>query len=156
MKLNLLTLGHKMPDWVEQAFHFYNRRLPSHLQLNLLQLSAVSRRKQPTVEQLQALEAEQIKKAIKPEHFNLALDERGRELSTQEWAKQLAKWQMEGRDVNFIVGGADGLHQDIKQLADVRWSLSRLTFPHQLVRVIVVEQLYRAYSLLHKHPYHRE
>ncbi len=156
MKVSLLTLGHKMPDWVNVAFKTYNDRLPNHLKIHICELSAVSRQKGLSVTQIKSKEAELIQKNLKPDSINIALDEHGSALSTTQLAKQLAQWQMSGQDVNIIVGGADGLDASVLRQAQHTWSLSQLTFPHQLVKVIVAEQLYRAHSLLTNHPYHRE
>jgi len=156
MKISLLTLGHKMPDWVNVAFNTYNDRLPNHLKLHICEMSAISRQRGLSVPQIKIQEAQQIQKQLKPDCHNIALDERGKLLKTTDVAKQLDQWQMNGQDVNIIVGGADGLDSSILDSANQTWSLSKLTFPHQLVKVIVVEQLYRAHSLLTNHPYHRE
>ncbi len=156
MKISLLTLGHKMPDWVNTAFNTYNDRLPHHLKIQINEMPAASRQKGLTVPQLKAQEAEIIRKQLKSNSINIALDEQGKPLDTKGMAKHLASWQMDGRDVNIIVGGADGLDSSILQLSQQIWSLSKLTFPHHLVKVIVAEQLYRAHSLLNNHPYHRE
>ena len=156
MKIRLLTLGHKMPDWVNVAFKTYNDRLPNHLKIHIKEMPAVSRQKGLSVPQIKAQEAELINKQLKPDSLVIALDEQGKSLKTTEVAKQLDRWQMNGQDVNIIVGGADGLDSSILKLAQQTWSLSKLTFPHQLVKVIVAEQIYRAHSLLSNHPYHRE
>jgi len=156
MKVNLLTLGHKMPDWVNVAFNTYNHRLPNHLKIQIVEMPAISRQKGLTVPQIKLQEAESIKKHLKPGHFNIALDESGKGMKTTDVAQQLDDWQMNGQDVNLIVGGADGLDASVLKLSQQVWSLSNLTFPHQLVKVIIVEQLYRAHSLLCNHPYHRE
>ncbi len=156
MKISLLTLGHKMPDWVQVAFNLYNNRLPSHLKIHINEMAAVSRQKGLSVAQIKAQEAAIITKQIKPDSINIALDENGKSLSTAAVAKQLDQWQMSGQDVNIIIGGADGLDASVLQHAQQTWSLSKMTFPHQLVKVIVAEQLYRAHSLLINHPYHRE
>lgn len=156
MKVSLLTLGHKMPEWVNVAFNTYNDRLPNHLKIHITEMSAVSRQKGLSVPQIKAKEAELINKQLKPGTINIALDERGKPIKTTDVAKQLSQWQMDGLDVNIIVGGADGLDASIIQQAHQNWSLSKMTFPHQLVKVIIAEQLYRAYSLLSNHPYHRE
>lgn len=156
MNINLLSLGHKMPEWVNIAFQTYNERLPNHLKIHLLELSPISRQKGLSVAQIKSQEAESITKQLKPGSFNIALDERGKSISTAYLSKQLADWQMQGQDINIIIGGADGLDQRIIQQAHQSWSLSKLVFPHQLVRVIIAEQIYRAYSMLNNHPYHRE
>ncbi len=156
MKISLLTLGHKMPDWVNVAFSTYNDRLPHHLKIHIKEMPAVSRQKGLSVAQIKSQEAELILKQLKPDSLNIALDERGKALKTTDVAKQLDQWQMNGQDVNIIIGGADGLDRSVLVQAQQTWSLSKLTFPHQLVKVVVAEQLYRAHSLLSNHPYHRE
>ncbi|MFC3194133.1 23S rRNA (pseudouridine(1915)-N(3))-methyltransferase RlmH [Marinicella sediminis] len=156
MKISLISLGHKMPGWVDSAFQMYNDRLPGHLKLHLVELTPVSRHKGLSVSQIKSQEASILEKHTLSGTINVALDERGKAISTPQVATILGDWQMEGRDVNIIIGGADGLDQRIIQQASHCWSLSRLVFPHQLVRVIVAEQLYRAWSLLNNHPYHRE
>ena len=156
MKITLLSLGHKMPAWVEEAFHTYNNRLPNHLKIQALELAAVSRQKGLSVPQIKAQEAALLNKHLSTNQIQVALDEGGKAVTTQAVAQQLDQWQMSGQDVSIIIGGADGLDASILQQAHQRWSLSRLTFPHQLVKVIVAEQLYRAHSLLSNHPYHRE
>ena len=156
MKINLLSLGHKMPEWVNLAFHTYNNRLPNHLKINLIELNPVSRQKGLSVTQVKAQEAQIIEKHLAPGNHNIALDEQGRSISTHYLSQQLAQWQMQGQDINLIIGGADGLDESVLKQAQQTWSLSKLVFPHQLVRVIMAEQIYRAYSLLNNHPYHRE
>ncbi len=156
MKVNLLALGHKMPDWVDIAFNNYNHRLPHHLKIQMLEMPAVSRQKGLNIAQIKAQEAVLIQKQLKPDSVNIALDENGKTISTVCLSKQLNQWQMNGQDVNIIIGGADGLGRSILEVSHQCWSLSKLTFPHQLVKVIIAEQLYRAYSLLSNHPYHRE
>lgn len=156
MKISLLTLGHKMPEWVNSAFNNYNHRLPPHLKIHMCEINAVSRQKGLSIPQIKVHEASLIQKYIKPGSQNIALDEGGKAISTHFVAKQLDQWQMNGQDVNLIIGGADGLDHSILLNAHQTWSLSKLTFPHQLVKVLVVEQIYRAFSLLNNHPYHRE
>ncbi|TDR19328.1 23S rRNA (pseudouridine(1915)-N(3))-methyltransferase RlmH [Marinicella litoralis] len=156
MKISLLSLGHKMPDWVNAAYQTYNDRLPAHLKINLVELNPVSRQKGLSIAQIKSHEAQIISKQLKPGALNIALDEKGRSISTTFLSQQLANWQMQGQDINLIIGGADGLDESILKLAKQTWSLSKLIFPHQLVRVIMAEQIYRAYSMLNNHPYHRE
>lgn len=156
MKVSLISLGHKMPGWVDTAFHMYNDRLPGHLKIHLIELSPASRQKGLSVPQIKDHEASLLEKYLSANAINIALDERGKSINTPYVAQQLANWQMDGRDVNIVIGGADGLDQRIIRQASQSWSLSRLVFPHQLVRVIMAEQIYRAHSLLNHHPYHRE
>jgi 23S rRNA (pseudouridine1915-N3)-methyltransferase len=160
MKLMLVAVGHRMPAWIDAGFEDYARRMPREAQLKLVQVKPEPRGESTqtasTVERLTEAESRRIALAIPQNCFRVALDERGKEWNTRELSSRLAAWQMEGRDVAFIVGGADGLHASIKRGADFLWALSPLTLPHGLVRVIVAEQLYRAHSILKNHPYHRE
>lgn len=154
MKLRLLAVGVKMPSWVESGFDEYARRMPPHLALTLEAIKPGDRRR--SVAQAMATEQKALQARIKASDWVVALDERGTPWSTKDLATQLDRWQHQGGDVCLLVGGPDGLTPALRQSADQRWSLSKLTFPHPLVRVILAEQLYRAWSLLTSHPYHRE
>ncbi|MCW8870959.1 MAG: 23S rRNA (pseudouridine(1915)-N(3))-methyltransferase RlmH [Proteobacteria bacterium] len=155
MRIQLLTPGHKMPDWVATAFANYNQRLPAHLALQLISISTAGRLKNQSPDSIKSSEADAILAQLKPGELNIAFDERGKSIDTLYLSKQLADWQMTGANVNLIVGGADGLHHKVIEQSQHKWSLSALTFPHQLVKVIIAEQIYRAYTLLNNHPYHR-
>lgn len=154
MKLSLLAVGGKSPDWVRAGFEDYARRLPESSRLTLIEIPPTSRRGWPP-ERVLAEEAERILARVKPEDHVVALDVAGRTCSTEALSGKLDDWRMQGRDVDFLIGGAEGLHPRCLDRADETLSLSALTFPHQLVRVILAEQLYRAWTLLHGHPYHR-
>jgi 23S rRNA (pseudouridine1915-N3)-methyltransferase len=160
MKLMLVAVGTRMPAWVEAGFDEYARRMPSDAQLKLVQVKPEPRGESTpaagTVARLTEAEARRISLAIPQKCLRVVLDERGKEWKTRELSARLASWQMEGRDVAFIIGGADGLHESVRGGADFLWALSALTLPHGLVRVIVAEQIYRAHSILKKHPYHRD
>jgi 23S rRNA (pseudouridine1915-N3)-methyltransferase len=156
MQINLIGVGQKMPSWVETGFHEYAKRFPSTCQLNLIEIPLRKRTKKVDLVRLQRQEGEQILAAIAQGTYVIALDERGRAWNTQQLAKQLAHWMQEYSSVALLVGGPEGLAKTCLQKAQHHWSLSALTLPHQLVRVIVAEQLYRAWSLLNNHPYHRE
>ena len=135
-----------MPAWVTQAYEDYTRRLRSHLRIDLEEL-AVGKSK-----------ADEEKRLIERvgDDYLVALDERGKSLTTLELAKWIGQRQQDGRNLSFVIGGPDGLGPDLLKQAAWRWSLSALTFPHAMVRVMLAEQLYRAHSVLHNHPYHRE
>ena len=149
-----------MPDWVEAGFREYARRMPRELPLSLIELKPEPRTASThagrALDRLVGTEGRRISAAIPERSLRIALDERGRAWSTRELAKRLAEWQMEGRDGAFLIGGADGLPEEVKREADAVWSLSALTLPHALVRIILAEQLYRASSILRNHPYHRD
>jgi len=135
-----------MPDWVTQAYEDYTRRMRSSMRIDLEELP-VGKNK-----------AEEEKRFIErvADDYVAALDEHGKSLTTVQLAKWLSERQQDGRNLSFVIGGPDGLGPEILKKATLRWSLSALTFPHAMVRVILAEQLYRAHSVLQNHPYHRE
>ncbi len=155
MNIHLITIGQKMPDWVDAGFAEYAKRLPASCALRLVALPMPQRGRNANVDQLKAKEAELIEKAIPKGALVIALDEYGQEVSTIGLSRKLSQWLEGGQDVALLVGGPDGLDGRLLQKARWTWSLSKLTFPHPLVRVIVAEQLYRAWSVLNHHPYHR-
>ena len=144
-----------MPAWVDEGYDDYARRMPLSLRLRLVEVRAEPRAEGAPVERLIDAEGKRISAALPAGCFKVALDERGRTCTSRELARRIEQWQMEGRDAAFIIGGADGLSPAFRTEADWLWSLSPLTLPHGLVRVIVAEQLYRAASILSNHPYHR-
>jgi len=155
MKLRIVALGHRLPSWVAEAYADYARRMPRALSLELVELRAEPRDRGKSVEQLLALEAQRIAAATQGFHV-VALDERGQMWSTTELARALGGWRDSAFDAAFVIGSADGLAESVKRGANAVISLSALTLPHGLARVILAEQLYRAASLLQGHPYHRE
>ena len=144
-----------MPAWVTQAYTEYARRLPQECRLHLVEIPPARRSKALPATRLRAEEGRQILAAIPPRARVVALEASGMSWDTQGLASRLRDWMQEGRDVALLVGGPDGLSRDCLERAALHWSLSALTFPHALVRVIVAEQLYRAWSILAGHPYHR-
>lgn len=156
MKLWILAVGNKMPGWVSEAFAEYAKRMPREARIELLEIKPEKRAGGKTVEQMQESEMERIQAALPAGAMHVMLDERGTEMSTLELAGSMKFWLQEGRDVAFVIGGADGLHPVLRQRAGKLWSLSRLTLPHGMVRVLLAEQLYRAMSVIQGHPYHRE
>ncbi len=157
MKLAILAVGHRMPAWVNDAFGEYAKRMPREMPLQLKELKPAQRSSAAgdIARWLQA-EAERITAALPQGALRVVLDERGRSFPTRTLADHLERWRSDGRDVAFIIGGADGLDDTVRSRADLLWSLSPLTLPHGLVRVVLAEQLYRASSLLSGHPYHRD
>lgn len=156
MRILLLAVGARQPEWVNSGYNEYARRLPAHLDLQLREIPAARRSKNTTADKLKREEGERLLKAVADDTHVIALDERGQSVTTRGLSDKLAEWLQTGRDMAFMIGGADGLDETCLQRADWRWSLSPLTLPHGLVRVMVAEQLYRAHSLLEGHPYHRE
>ena len=155
MKLRIVALGHRLPSWVAQAYADYARRMPRTVSLELVELKAEPRDRGKSVIQLLALEAQRIAAATDGFHV-IALDERGQTWTTAELARAMGGWRDCALDAAFVIGSADGLADSVKRGANVVISLSALTLPHGLARVVLAEQLYRAASLLQGHPYHRE
>ncbi|WP_018882761.1 MULTISPECIES: 23S rRNA (pseudouridine(1915)-N(3))-methyltransferase RlmH [unclassified Thioalkalivibrio] len=155
MRLDLIAIGKRMPDWVAAGFDEYAGRLPRELNLNLQALAGPSGAKSMDTATLLRREGEILLKAIPEGARVILLDERGKGVDTRGVARRLEDWQQDGRDVALVIGGAAGLDEAVRTRAEWAWSLSPLTFPHMLVRVLVAEQLYRAWSLLNNHPYHR-
>lgn len=155
MRLHLIAVGQRMPDWVEQGYQEYARRMPGECSLQLHEIAAGKRGKNADLKRLTEQEGEKVLAAIPKGALVVALEVKGRNWSTEKLAGQLDGWRQQGRDVALLVGGPEGLSEACRQRADIQWSLSPLTLPHPLVRVVVAEQLYRAWSILSNHPYHR-
>jgi 23S rRNA (pseudouridine1915-N3)-methyltransferase len=145
-----------MPSWVSEAVAEYCRRMPRELKLLWREIPLARRTQGATAGQLSEREGEQLLKAIPPGDKVIALDVPGKRITTAQLAQQLASWQMSGDNYSLLIGGPDGLSPRCLERADARWSLSDLTLPHPLVRVILAEQLYRAWTITVNHPYHRE
>lgn len=155
MQIKLLAVGQKMPAWVEAGFAEYAKRITGDCQLVLHELPMQKRGKLVNIEQMKAKEAQAIKAQIKPNDYVVALDVLGKAVSTPDLAQHLSDWQRLGKNIALIIGGPDGIDAQLLQSADSKISLSKLTLPHPLVRVLLAEQLYRAWSINHGHPYHR-
>lgn len=155
MRIHLIAVGERMPGWVQQGYEEYAKRLPPECSLRLIEIAPGRRGKGVDLARAIQDEGERMLAATPKGSLVLALDERGKEWATLELAEQLRGWLQGGRDVALLVGGPDGLAPACRDRAEGIWSLSRLTLPHPLVRVVVAEQLYRAWSVLQNHPYHR-
>ncbi len=155
MKLTVVAIGHKVPDWAQVAWDDYAKRFPPDIKLHLKALKTEPRGSK-TVEQLMAAERERIEASLTRDTHRVVLDERGDRLRTLELAQRLKAWQGLGQEVALIIGGPDGLDPELRNQANERIRLSDLTLPHAMVRVLLIEQLYRAWSVLAHHPYHRE
>ncbi len=156
MRSHLIAVGKRMPAWITAGFNEYNKRLPRKLHLNLVEIAPAARTKSATVRKALAEEACRIRAAVPEDALVIALDEHGDQFNSNILSRRIASWNTLGRDLAFIIGGADGLDAELKQTVDMLWSLSTMTLPHALVRIIVVEQIYRAWTILQNHPYHRE
>lgn len=155
MKLTLLAVGDKMPGWAEEATAEYLKRLPREARMALVTVKPEKRAGQ-SPEAIKHAEAMRLMEKIPAGSRLVALDEHGKQVSTRELADLLARWLESGKDTVLVIGGADGLAPDLLARAETNLALSRMTLPHALARVLVAEQVYRAMSLLHNHPYHRE
>jgi 23S rRNA (pseudouridine1915-N3)-methyltransferase len=152
------AVGHRMPAWVAAGFKEYVSRMPREAAVELVEVRPEPRPMRPSpaiITKLMAAESKRMLACLPVDCFTVALDEHGKPVTTVELARLLQDWMRTGRDVAFLIGGADGLDQRVKQDAALTLSLSSMTLPHQLVRVLLAEQLYRALSLLRNHPYHR-
>ena len=155
MQLIIAAVGHKMPAWIEAGFAEYAKRMPPEIRIYLKEIKPVERSGSKTAETAMALERAKIEAVIPKGARIIALDERGRDLTSVQLSQQLVQWQQDGRDVALIIGGADGLDAEFKARADMLIRISSLTLPHGMVRVMLAEQLYRAWSITQNHPYHR-
>jgi len=155
MKLIVVAVGVRMPSWVEQAWADYAKRLPPDCALEIREIKPEPRSGGKTPAQMMQAEARRIEAAIPAQALRIALDERGRDLTTRGLAEQLVQWRGQGRDVAFLIGGPDGLDGQLKKSCAGLLRLSSLTLPHPMVRVLLAEQLYRAWAIMVNHPYHR-
>ena len=146
MRITILAVGHKMPAWIQDGFREYAKRMPPELRLELVELKPLGKE----------AEGRRLLESVPPGATLVALDERGKAVTTQQLSKMLAGWMQDGTQPAFAIGGADGLADAVKERARMKVSLSPLTLPHALARVVLAEQLYRAWTILAGHPYHRE
>jgi 23S rRNA (pseudouridine1915-N3)-methyltransferase len=156
MRVTILSVGHKMPAWIQEGFQEYTRRMPPEVRVELVELKPEERSAAKNAGKAMQAEGERILAAVPDGATLLALDERGRAVSTQGLSVMLADWMRDATHPVFAIGGADCLDAAVKERANKLISLSALTLPHGLVRVVLAEQLYRAWSILARHPYHRE
>jgi 23S rRNA (pseudouridine1915-N3)-methyltransferase len=147
MKLYVVAISHKMPHWVNEAIQDYCKRMPKDATVIVKELKPDIN---PSKEAIKLLET------IPKNSYIIALDERGKDLTTNQMADHFAKWQQLGKDIYFVIGGADGLDPSIKNMSQDLWRLSSLTLPHAVARLVLIEQLYRSWTILQNHPYHRE
>jgi 23S rRNA (pseudouridine1915-N3)-methyltransferase len=156
VRVRLIAVGSRMPKWVREAYEDYITRLGSGLKVSLVEIEPGQRSAGRPPQKAMEAEAQKLLGALRKDEYVVVLDERGAEMTTRELAAWLKTRMQEGRDVAFLVGGPDGFAPEVVARSDFKWSLSRLTFPHALVRVVLAEQLYRAHGVLANHPYHRD
>lgn len=155
MRIRLIAVGTRLPDWVQAGYREYAERLPHECRLELREISPGHRSRGAAIERAVRDEGGRILAALKSGDRVVALDVSGPSMDTMGLAKRLGDWLQDGRDIALLVGGPDGLAPACIERCELRWSLSQLTLPHGLVRIVVAEQLYRAWSVLVNHPYHR-
>ncbi len=156
MNITVLAVGTKMPRWVDEAESGYAKRFGHGISYALKEIKPEKRGTGVTAAQGMAAEERRIMEALPADAYLIALDERGKAPTSVELAQMLRQWQQDGAHPCFVIGGADGMTDSLKQKARLLLRLSNLTLPHGMVRVLLAEQLYRAYSILNNHPYHRE
>jgi 23S rRNA (pseudouridine1915-N3)-methyltransferase len=155
VRIHLIAAGNRMPEWVNMGYGEFAGRMPPECRLHLIEIPLPKRAKGHDTSRLIEQEGERMLAAVPKGSRVVTLEVTGKEWSTEELAAELGRWLQEGRDIALLVGGPDGLAPACAARAETRWSLSRLTLPHMLVRIVAAEQLYRAWSFLHGHPYHR-
>ena len=156
MNITVLAVGNKMPRWVDEAVQEYAKRFGRDVQYTLKEIKPEKRGAGVNAAQGMAAEEKRIVEALPDNAFLVVLDERGKAPTSVELAQYMQRWQQDGEHVCFVIGGADGMTDVLKQKARLMLRLSSLTLPHGMVRVLLTEQLYRAVSILQNHPYHRE
>ncbi|MDO4937532.1 MAG: 23S rRNA (pseudouridine(1915)-N(3))-methyltransferase RlmH [Sutterellaceae bacterium] len=154
MRITVVAVGLRQPEWADAAVKDYLARFPKDFPVTVKEVKAEPRSGQ-TAAKLMAAEAERIQKAIPTGDIVVALDEHGRDLTTMDFAGKIESWQNEGCGVTFLIGGADGLDPLLKKSARMMLRISSMTLPHAFARVLLCEQIYRAWSIMHNHPYHR-
>ena len=155
MQIHVIAVGKNMPDWIQSGFVEYKNRMPSDYKINLIEINSEKRLKNANLKTILETEESKIKTAIPKHSLLISLDRIGKALDTKSLAKHLQTWHDIGQDVSFVIGGPEGLSADFLKTSNEIWSFSALTLPHPLVRVVLAEQLYRAWSILVNHPYHR-
>jgi 23S rRNA (pseudouridine1915-N3)-methyltransferase len=156
MKITIIAVGARMPDWVEAAWSDYAKRLPADWSVTLKEIKPEARTSGKTPAQMMASEAKRIESALPEGSIRVALDENGRDYSTHKFSEIMGSWHDNSQHISIIIGGPDGLDPALKKSCHSMLRLSSMTMPHPMVRVVLIEQIYRAWSILNNHPYHRD
>lgn len=156
MRINLIAVGKRSPAWVENSFREYSKRLPRELAVNLIEISPAAQSSKNSTESKIKKEIKLIQSAIPKNNLVIALDEHGKLFSSKQLAIKIDNYMQQGQEISIIIGGADGLGDNFKKYVDEIWSLSKMTLPHALVKIIIIEQIYRAWTIINNHPYHRQ
>lgn len=155
MHIRLIAIGNKMPQWVEAGWQEYSKRLPKEFALELIEIPLITRTKNSDIKRLMQQEGTIMLGKVQPAEKVITLEVTGKSWSTEQLAERMRHWQLAGNNINLMIGGPEGLATEVIKRSNERWSLSALTLPHPLVRILVVEQLYRAWTILAGHPYHK-
>jgi 23S rRNA (pseudouridine1915-N3)-methyltransferase len=155
VKINLIAIGNKMPHWVDIASNDFIKRLPAEIKINPILLPLIKRGKNPDIPRIIRDESRKLLIAVPKDSLLVVLDVLGKPVTTMNFSSMLDTWMQQGQDISIVIGGPDGVSNELLSQARQKISLSTLTFPHPLVRVILLEQIYRAWSILNNHPYHR-
>ncbi len=155
-RISIVAVGKRMPDWIQTGFAEYKKRLSQDGTLELIEVAPAHRSRSTIIQRLRQQEAQSILDALPAHTHVIALDETGKRQKTMQLAARMQDWIDQGVNISLIIGGADGLDESVLAAAHERWSLSDYTLPHALVRVVLAEQIYRAWTILKNHPYHRE
>lgn len=155
LKITVITLGNKMPDWVNQGSNDYAKRFNDGIQLKVIEIPLIRRSKSSDLSRIREKEAALMKEALPSGARLIALEIEGKSFSSEELAVKITQLQQTSSHLCFLIGGPEGLSQDILSICNERWSLSKLTLPHPLVRILLLETLYRAWSIINNHPYHK-
>jgi len=155
MRISIVALGERMPDWVTHGYHEYIKRIGTEMPIDLIEVSPEKRGKNADIPRILEKEAKRLRAHIPANSVVVALDINGKSWSTEALADRLRHWQQDGSNICFLIGGPEGMTRELLDSADLRLSFSAMTFPHPLVRILLAEQLYRAYSILNNHPYHK-
>lgn len=155
MNINLIAIGNKMPAWVDDASHDFIKRLPAEIKIRLILIPLIKRGKNPDIQRIVRDESRKLIAAVPKDSLVIALDVLGQSVSTMKLSSMLENWLQQGQDISILIGGPDGMSDELLSQVSLKLSLSNLTFPHPLVRVVLLEQIYRAWSILNNHPYHR-
>lgn len=155
MKIKVIAVGTKMPKWVNEGVGEFTKRLPRDINLEFIEVALGNRSKNADLARAIKSESDAVLSFIDPKDWVIALEVKGKNWSTEQLAQELARWQMDGLNVALLIGGPDGLSSECRVRANQMWSLSALTLPHPIVRVVLAEQIYRAWSINQGHPYHR-
>jgi len=155
VKINLIAIGNKMPEWVDLASNDFSKRLPAEIKFNSILLPLIKRGKNPDIPRIVRDESRKLVAAVPKGSLLVVLDVLGKSVTTMKLSSMLESWLQQGQDVSIVIGGPDGVSDELLSKASLKLSLSELTFPHPLVRIILLEQIYRAWSIINNHPYHR-